>query len=335
MANDITAQPYCPYCLTLISESSLDHLFPQFLGGQRTIICCKKCNSTFGHTFEGEAAKILQALHVFISSWRLPLKSASATWRRAYTYDDKEFDLSVDDRGAKPDLSRPYIKYDEGGKIIRGEFPLRDKKAGDHFAQRLVEKGLAKGVSTQRVEREIPIKGTHLTINTGPDMRRTALKMCIALSTLLRDFDPEEVTEARRMLIDDPSSIPIVEAHEAYISYYPIDSRRAGLSHVVYVERNRFRVYGVVQFFGAIQLYCPLGAPKIDGAHIALLASLDPVTGNEHFSEIPPQYLPEPPLLMAIDELPRLIQFWIDKLQREAIERGAGDPGLLLSNVTP
>ncbi|MDQ3819956.1 MAG: HNH endonuclease, partial [Acidobacteriota bacterium] len=63
---------------------SRDHIFPQFLGGKRKVDCCKNCNSVFGHTFEAEAAKILQAEHVFISSWGLPLRSADPTWKAAH-----------------------------------------------------------------------------------------------------------------------------------------------------------------------------------------------------------------------------------------------------------
>src|SRR5689334_11984669 len=97
--SDNNLESNCPYCTKNIEAISKDHVFPQFLGGTRKVNCCKGCNNSFGHTFEGKAAKILQSLHVFISTWGLPLKSASPIWKNAYTRDGKTYNFTVGETG--------------------------------------------------------------------------------------------------------------------------------------------------------------------------------------------------------------------------------------------
>ena len=98
-----------------------------------------------------------------------------------------------------------------------------------------------------------------MTLEIGPDVRRLALKMCIALSSLLPDFDLKEIGEARLFLRGDIA--PVVNTLVAFDRYEAVDSIREALAHVIYVERGRTRVYGLVQFFGAVQIFCRLGLP--------------------------------------------------------------------------
>lgn len=314
----------CPYCMARISEKSQDHIFPHFLGGRKQIICCKKCNNIFGHTFEAAAAKFLQPLHVFISSWGVPLRSTDPTWRGAYVHDGKPLDLSVGETGVRIKLSKPIITHDKKGEVVGAEFA--DKTQADNFARRMVEKGKAREVRFQQTPPpQTDLAGLKLTLEIGPVIRRVALKMCIAVSTLLPEFGAEEVAEARELLVADPSSKP-VNTLAAYLIYEEIDSRRAALSHVIYVERDRTRVYGLVQFFGVVQLFCRLGTPKGTASQAARLALLDPVTGVEQLSAIPPLNLPEPPYWLRMEEYPKLIEGWMKKFREEAIKRGATHP---------
>lgn len=314
---------YCPYCQALISDESRDHISPKFLGGQRQINCCKKCNDVFGHTFEAEAAKFLQPLHVFISSWGVPLKSADPTWRRAYVFEGMPLDLSVGETGVKIKLSKPIIERDETGKVSVGRFS--DMGQAEKAARRMVHKGKAREVRLQQAPLETDLVGLEISLEIGPAIRRTSLKMCIAASTLLPDFNPAEVAEAQRILVADPSSKPL-NTLAAYVVYQEIDSRRPALSHVIYVERNQDRVYGLVQFFGVVQLFCRLGRPRGTCSQAAVLAVLDPVTGNEDFSAIPPLNLPEPPFWIQRHEYPRLMEGWMKKFREEAIKRDATHP---------
>jgi len=323
---------HCPYCADQVEgpRESGDHLFPRFLGGKQTINACRTCNSRFGHTFEAGSAKFLKAFHVFIGTCGVRMKSASQVWRSSFEYDGKLFDLKATEEGTKTRLSRPKIKRDEKGKVVLAEFPEDDTKSGEHFVKSLAERGIT-SKPTQVVRSKVNFKGVSLKVNIGSNEKCLALKMCMALSTMLPGFITEEVSQARSLLFSDPT----FDVREAYITYQPINSRRPGLSHTIYVERNSFCVYGVVQFFGAIQLYCPLGVPQNKAPAAGLLASLDPVTGDENINQVPPQYLPAPPTLLQTDQLPTLIRIWLEKLEREAVERGGKNPGLILSNVTP
>lgn len=85
-------------------------------------------------------------------------------------------------------------------------------------------------------------------------------------------------------------------------------------------------MYGVVQFFGVIQLFCRLGILGSRAPGAALMASLDPVTGDERFSDVPPLDLPYPPYFIPLEEYPRLMEGWMKKCRDEAIKRGATNP---------
>jgi HNH endonuclease len=276
----------CPYCTGPISEQSQDHIFPQFLGGQKTIICCTACNSTFGYTFEAETAKFLQRWHVFISSWGIPLRSVDPTWRRTLVHEGKPYDLSAGETGVTAKLSHPIIRRDTEGKVETAEFG--DKRQAEKFARRMVVKGKAKEVQIEKGSLPQADKpGLGISLEIGADMQRMVMKMCMALSTVLPEFATEEVVTARKFLLAAPSSRAVDTIALSGI-YEQLDSRRSPLSHAIYVERNQDRLYGLVQFFGAIQLFCCLGAPVATAIQTALLASLDPVSGDEQVSEIPP-----------------------------------------------
>lgn len=328
MTDEIKKSSQCPYCEEPIIKVSRDHIFPNFLGGSRKIDSCgtgKKCNNEFGRTIEAGATKFLQPLHVFISSWGLPLRSADPTWKSAYFHGDRTYHLSVGETGVKPELANPIIEKDENGQVIRGV--ARSKKEAERSARQLIAKGKAKEV---KIEQEAPpkfdLKGLGMALELGPDIRRLALKMCIALSTLLPDFELAEVAEARFYLKAENSLVPVNNTLAAFDKYDAVDSLREAVSHLIYVERSKDRVYGLVQFFGVVQIFCRLGIPSDNPSVVALLATLDPVTGNEQFKSVMPLNLTEPPSIIPIQEYPRLVKGWMQKFRDEAVARGATHP---------
>lgn len=314
----------CPYCGKTILEQSRDHIFPQFLGGRREIICCKRCNDVFGHTFEAEAAKYLQHLHVFISSWGVPLRSADPTWRGAYVHEGRPLDLSVGETGVKTSLSKPLVHRDESGQIAGIEFEDRDQ--AEEAARRLVEKGKAKDVRIQEVPATQPtLEGLEIDLQIGPALRRVALKMCIGVSTFLPEFVQEDVATATQIVLADPYSKP-PNTLVAFARYDGVDALRPALSHLVFVERSERRTYALVQFFGVVQLFCRLGIPKQHAPQAALFGFLDPVAGEEVFSTASPLNIEEPPDSILIPEYPNLMQRWLVKFRDEAVKRGATHP---------
>src|SRR5260370_31617139 len=83
----------CPYSDPPYAAFTDDHIFPQFLGGRRTIRVCKQCNDVFGHTFEGRASRQLKRLQVFISHFGLDLTRTPASWPAAIVIDGATYDL--------------------------------------------------------------------------------------------------------------------------------------------------------------------------------------------------------------------------------------------------
>ena len=328
-----TSSQLCAYCTGTIEDSSKDHIFPQFLGGKRKIICCKTCNSFFGHTFEANAAKVLQQVHVFISSWGIPLRSVNPVWKEAYTKDGETYNFHIGERGTVLESSKPVIELHEDGRLKSGKFP--DKKRAEKVVRNLIDKG--KASEDIRIE-EIPSKKVFMpdlgiALHIGPEIRRLALKMCIALSTLLYNFDVAEVSEARLYLRGDPRSVPVNNVFAAFNSYEAIDSQREALSHVIYVERNQTGVYGLVQFFGAIQLFCRVGILPNKSQGAALFATLDPIAGEEKLSESSLLNLTPPPYFYSIEEASKLAEGWIMKLGDEAKKRGSNPTDLRMSRV--
>jgi hypothetical protein len=70
----------CPYSEPPFGKFTNDHIFPDFLGGRKSIRVCRDCNSGFGHSFEAKAAAQIKRMQVFVSHSGLDLSRAPATW---------------------------------------------------------------------------------------------------------------------------------------------------------------------------------------------------------------------------------------------------------------
>jgi hypothetical protein len=279
----------------------------------------------FGHSFESLTAKTIQQMHVFISGWGLKFNMASPIWKNAYSYLGKTYNLSAGGEGVKLELSKPIIEYDIDGDIKSGEFG--NEANAKQFAQNLLKKNYVKNVELNF----LPLLNTNLEMlelvfSIGPDLKRTALKMCLGLSTLLPNFQFVEIDDGRRFLNLEECSGAVDNVFAAYHSYPEIDSRRKALSHVIYVERGEHYISGVVQFFGVIQLYCHLGEVQGVSDKSAIYASLNPITGTEEISTINSLDIEEPQTLYTEDELAIFVEQWLKKFRTEALQCGATNP---------
>jgi hypothetical protein len=308
----------CPYCGNLILLRSEDHIFSDHLGGRTKIPACQQCNSTFGHTFEGAVAPMLQGLHVSISSWGLPLLSASPIWKRAHEYNGMTIDYSLGVEGLKARLSRPLSERDDSGKITSLTFA--DQSAAEKAARHAIRKGKAKTAAIQKIRIELP-SGLPFIYQIDPNLMRVALKMSIALSTKLPNFSGAEIADARSAL--SSRAVPVAIAFD---SYEHLDAFRPPLSHLIYVERSPSRIYSVVQFFGVIQLFCRLNSSAGTRTSSAVLGVLDPVTGDEQISTLELLDLPEPPSFMTLPAVEHSKELWSEKFRQGAIARGAKHP---------
>jgi HNH endonuclease len=311
----------CPYCEQPIKDYSRDHIFPEFLGGSWKIPACKQCNERFGSTIEGRAAAMLFGLQVSMATWGLSFSQAVPAWRRALEHMGLEFDISIEDGEPKLQLSRPIKEMGKEGKLTSISFG--NKKEAERAVKQARKKGYDKAV-VQKISMEMPTPHIPFVFDLGPSVQRTALKLCYALSTSLPGFTLDEVAHARAILKSDPDRLPpgVIPSFEIYES---LDAMRAPLSHVIYVERDETVIYGVVQFFGVIQLFCGLGKPNGSAPRAARIGILDPITGVETFPDVAPLDLPLP-TSVGYEELPQVADTWLKRFQEGAVMRGATKP---------
>lgn len=169
----------CCYCGVRPGTTG-DHIFPLFLGGRRQISACRRCNNTFGHSFEAAAAQILTPIHVFIAAWGLPLHSVPGVLSKAFEREGKIYDVIPTKGGVKPELSRavPHITRDKNGAIVGRVFGSSDRRRAARWARQILSSGKANQVEIT----EPPIKNMEpaelkLKLTVGPDLKRLALKM--------------------------------------------------------------------------------------------------------------------------------------------------------------
>lgn len=292
-----TVEKPCPFCRERPCESD-DHIFPDFLGGDRTIRSCKPCNDRFGHRSEGPVSKNLAPIIVFLSfSGLKPRKTI--VHKRAWTDPASGYEYDIDSN-RRTNITKPQLEKDAEGKIRR--IIARDAKEVNKIAQSLVRKGLAKGFVHGRDEigkGRPPLKEIH--INIGAEMRQLTVKMCVGLAQLLV---PEvEVVDiaCRKFLMEDAPKQSAVR--QVYPRYAALDALRPALAHTIYVEADPTcgRCYGVVQLFGAFQFYVPLHT-RYTGTTFAALGVLSVTDWREEFSLREPLRLQEAPLGISVQE---------------------------------
>jgi hypothetical protein len=130
----------CPYCLIRPRDSG-DHAFPDFLGGTRKVQSCTKCNSSFGHRFEGPVSKDLAPVIVFLSFSGYRHKRF-VVHERAWIDEVTgiEYDLDSERRSIP---SKPYV-IRKDGKVK--QVVARNLREARNIAASLIAKGHAKKV---------------------------------------------------------------------------------------------------------------------------------------------------------------------------------------------
>src|SRR6185437_1140199 len=122
----------CPYSEPPFGEFTDDHVFPDFLGGRRSIRVCRECNNRFGYSFEAKAAEQLKRLQVFVSHFGLDLSRNAATWPAVLKIGGVTYDLKSGPNGVQYELARPVIRRDEKGNIVGGR--ARSRSEAKQFA---------------------------------------------------------------------------------------------------------------------------------------------------------------------------------------------------------
>jgi hypothetical protein len=245
----------------------------------------------------------------------------------AYSHAGKPYDLEVGETGVRPVLSSssPHIQWGDKGQIAAREF--RTRREAELFAKHLLKKGKVKCVEIIAVPPpEIDIAGLGMELQLGPDIKRLALKISVAAATLLPHFKSESVFLARQYLTGARSAGYIDVVLPAYDTFNELDSIRGSLCHLVYAVRARGDIWAVVQFFGVVQLYCRLGSYDANVPAAAILGMLDPVSGQESFSDVRVIEFPVPPFSIPAEIYPSKLSQWFAKFRAEALARGATHP---------
>jgi HNH endonuclease len=162
----------CPYCKER-ERNSQDHIFPEFLGGTRTIGACKECNDVFGHSSEGPVCKNLAPFAVMLRKSRIKAPRY-AIWRKALVHEGIEWDLDTDlvMRPSKP-------KFDNVAESALAVFP--NERGARKWAAHRQEQG--KNVSVEsRTGPSIQMNATSFNFTIGTEVRRVSTKMCVAVA---------------------------------------------------------------------------------------------------------------------------------------------------------
>jgi HNH endonuclease len=306
----------CPYSDPPFEQFTDDHIFPQFLGGRATIRVCRECNSRFGHSFEGESARQIKQLQVFISHFGLDLTRSPATWPSALTVADRTYDLKSGPSGVQYELARPIIRRDDSGNIVSGV--ARSRQEANRLARDLVAKGKAKSVEIQQSEGEI-LNDVKLdtSVSFNPGLYRFATKLAANAASLMR-----------RQEIIRGSGIPnyLLGKGEwgngvGYCDTSSLRKLRPPLSHTIYIEFGA-QSYAIVLIFGGWQIYVPLPIASPG----AVLGFLDPISGEEFFKEVAPIGAAPPPPFISRQRAEGFLNEMLRWLSEEARERGATRP---------
>jgi hypothetical protein len=290
---------------------SEDHLFPQFMGGTRTIVCCKPCNDRFGHRFEAKAAQWFQKLHFYFAAQGLPLKVPQTRWKSAFEQDGQRYDAIFEDGAVKFTLSRPIVSVGNG--VMNARF-------GSRGQMKPVLSSLQKKYGINPTP-DLEITSTIMPkteIHSGPELPRLAIKMCSALGTLLPAFTADELYSSSRETRRFVGNVTY-----DFRTHFPGKEFSPALAHLIYVERRETGLQGIVRFFGAYQYFCQIGPPTDSRPSSASLAVLDPVEGVESLRVVTPRNLNQPPTEMAEVATAAAMTSWATQLCQAARQRGA------------
>jgi hypothetical protein len=262
-------------------------------------------------------AQSLMRLYIQLAKWGVPLPEIDQWWRAAYAADGAVFDLSVGPNGITARPGQPVVTHNDEGEIEEAYFATSAELARFQESMALRQPEAVWTPAEKKVETNL--NGLNLQLEIGADWQQSALKTCIAASTLLSDTrlqDRRMAGEILRAPAPDPHPI---------VSYYPyryrgVDLVRPELAHTVYVEHVDHRLCGVVQVFGTFQFFCMLSSQTELSGNSAILGWADPVEAHERWEMVQPIGLKDAPPSF---DLHRALVAMIGRFHHAAVQRGA------------
>ena len=304
----------CPYCEPPYAEFTDDHIFPQFLGGRKTIRVCKKCNNSFGHSFEGRASQQLKRLQVFISHFGLDLTRNPAVWPSALVIDDVTYDLMSGPEGTQYRLSNPIVRRDREGRVVGGK--VRSRSEANKLAKGIIESGIAKNVEIVPEDSQT-LEDVKLDIAGSFDENIFRFSTKLAASVAVASGFQQVISRS-----EIPGFLHGTAKWSTSIAFCdvePLRKMKPPLAHTVYLEMGESS-YALVLIFGFKKIFVPLPASPVARG---ILASLDPLTGAELIEDVErigPRKVPD---FVAENFARAQIQGMLNVLAEDAVARGA------------
>jgi len=255
------------------------------------------------------------------------MKGPTKVWRNSHSFLGKPFDLTADGDSTKFTLAKTVPQKNASGELVAIYHPTLE--AAHKAVQQLKKKGKQATVETEQIE--FGFSGARFIIELGSPEYHTATKMCVALATLLRDYSLADTKAARASLSHESSRL---HCRPDFSRHYALESRRPGLAHTIYVERNEVNVFGVVQFFGIIQVVVLLGENDQSLPDAAICAYLDPLEGAEMITAVEPKLDLKFTHPCDDNAIQPGVQKWLAMFREAAIERGAKSPPKLVGDTT-
>jgi HNH endonuclease len=282
--------PYCGRCPTGVGEDIYtdDHIFLDSIGGRRTIRACKRCNDVFGHTFEVHTLELaLRPLLVLLWDVGVPVIDRGK-WKNAFIgKDGLPYHLTMGPNDLEPEGTQVVVdRNPDNPKVLKVivnadvATPKLLRKFSNNKKLRLASRVELPAVQHDNVQG---------TLNIDNEMRLTALKMAFAVATIATPAEVDRFIDARKNLAGSVTDFDLASVRPDHRDHAALDKNRKPLCHTIYVEQSQGIIHGIVQFFGSFQLWIKLSSEPVHESETAMIATLDPISGDEEFREIAPR----------------------------------------------
>ena len=260
-------------------------------------------------------AKFFYPLLLQLRMAGVPVAESEAQWKRAHVGDDGViYKALLDGAGYRLQSSNIVVnRDDENPKVLN--LVAGDDAVGRRQLKPFLDPSRFRLLSMER--RLVDPREFKLDWGFNPDLKLTALKMAVAIVSIALPVELPGLAQPRGELTRADLRVHPVSVAADLRDHSALDAMRGDLCHVAYVEQLGGLIHAFVQFFGSIQFWVSLTHRASVSRSCALLAKLDPVTGEESFLEMIPL------------QLPPFRDAWVDarapirKLNASAVKRGS------------
>ncbi|MHB1953453.1 MAG: hypothetical protein ACYCOU_06850 [Sulfobacillus sp.] len=278
----VAAGMNCTYCNVRQADTA-DHIFPQFLGGSRTVPACSVCNNTlFGGAFEGRLSHRFQPLVVWLAAHGYT-PPRPAVWRSAFEREGASYDLRSDGTASR---SKPLVQQDADGNLVRVIARTRGELRG------ILKRTHIEGVVTENSETIKAPKEIELAWELDDDVKRLGLKIAVGAAAAAGIDSGSLLSEvARSYLVEGPSVTLTPPVMVDYRRHPFLEQVSPPFAHRVHVEADPDRrlCHAIVGIYAFFNMYILLN-DAYNGPRIGLAAALDGMERVEDWSVSPDRF---------------------------------------------